>query len=98
MNRKVLNYDNSLIRLKELKISLNKENQEKLDEVLWKMPKSLSENSKKVISEYTNRLIESIWFFKKLYKNENEINDLNWVIKEVIISFRHNVKHSLSKK
>nr|MDD3719795.1 hypothetical protein [Candidatus Gracilibacteria bacterium] len=98
MNRKVLNYDNSLIRLKELKISLNKENQEKLDEVLGKMPKSLSENSKKVISEYTNRLIESIGFFKKLYKNENEINDLNGVIKEVIISFRHNVKHSLSKK
>lgn len=94
-NVQKLNYDESIVKLKDLQNWLSKWNQEKLEEVLSKIPQKLWENYKKVISEHTNRLIESILFFRRMYKNEDGNIVLNWVIREAIISFRYDVKHCL---
>lgn len=92
-----LNFDQSLGRINWLKNEMWVENKEMLDEIIEKIPKTLWESSKDVISTHINRLIRSILFFWKLYK-KTESKEFDWVIREVIISFRYDIKHCLKIK
>ncbi len=95
MKKIELSYEESIDSLTFQVKDLNSWINEKLKETINSIPKNISNESKLLIAKYASLTIKSITLFKKLYKKEEELDELNWVVREVIISFKYDVKHSL---